>query len=270
MEQRIITIYCLIDEYLKQIDKKDDKKSKISNSEVLLMGYLAVNDFNGNYSKAYKYIMEMKIVTEIEYSRFIRRINNLEKEIEGMFMFLSQLFKKLNVDKIYSVDSFPVEICNIKREKNSKLINRKELKGYNASKEKYFYGFKVHMIVTTDKQPVSVYISDGSTHDITASYEYINQLPKDSIVIGDKGYLSSKLKNFLSIFSIDLSAIHKKNMISDIDYKVKRKIRKGIETVFSVITSKFGKVIRATSIKGFLVKLKLFITAYSIDMFLQL
>ena len=52
-------------------------------------------------------------------------------------------------------------------------------------------------------------------------------------------------------------------------HKVKRKIRKGVETAFSVITAKFGKVIKATSIGGFLVKLKLFILAYSIDSFLS-
>jgi hypothetical protein len=43
-----------------------------------------------------------------------------------------------------------------------------------------------------------------------------------------------------------------------------------VETAFSVITAKFGKVIKATSIGGFLTKLKLFILGYSIDMFLKL
>jgi len=59
-------------------------------------------------------------------------------------------------------------------------------------------------------------------------------------------------------------------MKEDPVHKVKRKIRKGVETTFSVITAKFGKVIRATAIRGFLVKLKLFILAYSIDKFFKL
>ena len=59
-------------------------------------------------------------------------------------------------------------------------------------------------------------------------------------------------------------------MARDPNHKAKRKIRKGVETAFSVITAKFGKVIKATSIKGFLVKLKLFILAYSIDRFFKL
>jgi len=64
--------------------------------------------------------------------------------------------------------------------------------------------------------------------------------------------------------------MHDQNMEQDPNHKSKRKIRKGVETAFSVITAKFGKVIRATSIRGFLVKLKLFILAYSIDKFLKL
>ena len=59
-------------------------------------------------------------------------------------------------------------------------------------------------------------------------------------------------------------------MKTDIDYFIKRKIRKGVETAFSMITAKFGKVIKATSIGGFLMKLKLFLTVYSIDCFLKL
>lgn len=271
MEQRMITIYCLIEEFLKGVKgKKEHKLAEISDSEVLFLGYLAMADFNGNYKKAYYYGMGMKLVNEIEYSRFTRRINQLEEEIEELFVFLSELFKKLNGSQIYSVDSFPVEVCQIQREKRSRLWRDVSLKGYNASKKKYFYGFKVHMVVTTNQEPVSCYISEGSMHDTTASYEFIPTLPKNSIVIGDKGYISGKLEKFLAQFGIELSALKRKNMEQDPNHKSKRKIRKGVETAFSVITAKFGKVIRATSIRGFLVKLKLFILAYSIDKFLKL
>ena len=271
MEQRMITIYCLIEEFLKGImGKKEHKLAEISDAEVLFLGYLAVSDFNGNYAKAHYYGMGMKLVRPIDYSRFTRRINQLEKEIELLFLFLSELFKKLNGSQIYSVDSFPVELCQIQREKRSKLWRDISLKGYNASKKRYFYGFKVHMIVTTNQEPVSCYISEGSLHDTIASYKFIPTLPKNSIVIGDKGYISGKLEKFLAQFGIELSTLKRKNMQKDPTHKVKRKIRKGVETAFSVITAKFGKVIRATSIRGFLVKLKLFILAYSIDMFFKL
>ena len=39
--------------------KQEHKLSEISDAEVLFMGYLAVSDFNGNYSKAHYYAMGM-------------------------------------------------------------------------------------------------------------------------------------------------------------------------------------------------------------------
>ena len=96
--------------------------------------------------------------------------------------------------------------------------------------------------------------------------------PKESITIGDKGYVSSKLEAFLKRFDIVLSPIGRNNMQQENkeDYFTKRRIRKGVETAFSMITAKFGKVIKATTIGGFLTKLRLFITAYAINCFLKL
>ena len=49
MEQRMITIYCLIEEFFKDVmGKKEHVLSEISDSEVLFLGYLAVEDFNGH------------------------------------------------------------------------------------------------------------------------------------------------------------------------------------------------------------------------------
>jgi hypothetical protein len=124
MEQRIITIFYLIDEYLKIMEIKDDVRAKVSNSEILLVGYIAVSDFNGNYYKAYNYCKMLRFVKMPEYSRFIRRINHLEKIIEKLFNWLSKLFMKVEDTKIYSVDSFPVELCDITREKQVNLWNK--------------------------------------------------------------------------------------------------------------------------------------------------
>ena len=151
-----------------------------------------------------------------------------------------------------------------------KLWRDISLKEYNASKQRYFYGFKVHMMVTTNREPASCYISKVLTHDTTVSYAFLPSLPPNSIVIGNKGYISGKLERFLAQFGIEFSALKRRNMKKDPTHKIKRKIRKGVEIAFPVITSKFGQVIKGISIRGFLFKLKLFILAYSIDKFFKL
>ena len=94
------------------------------------------------------------------------------------------------------------------------------------------------------------------THDVTAGYQFMHYLPQKSITIGDKGYVSSKLEAFLKRFDIVLSPIARNNMQQENkeEYFTKRRIRKGVETAFSMITAKFGKVIKATTIGGFLTK----------------
>ena len=272
MERRIITVFCLIDEYLKLIGMKEDVRTTVSNAKILLIGYIAVSDFAGNYKKAHTYFCMIGCCKMLEYSRFIRRLNEMEDLIEKLFRWLGDLFITLEDLHIYSVDSFPVELCQITREKRCHLWRAPELKGFNASKCRFFYGLKVHMVVTTNKAPVRCYISHGAMHDVKASYKLLPQLPKNSLAIGDKGYVSSKLDAFLKQFGIHLSPIARHNMQKENkeDYLIKRRIRKGVETAFSMITAKFGKVIKATSIGGFLTKLKLFLTAYSIDCFLKL
>ena len=198
MERDIITVYCLIDEYLKISGIKDDVRAEISNAEVLLIGYMAVNDFNGNYFKAHQYVKMMHLVKEIDYTRFLRRLAKINDVLSTLFLFLGSLFQRLNGAKIYSVDSFPVELCQITRQSRVRLWSDPSLKGYNASKGRFFYGLKVHMVVTTDKEPVMVHISEGSIHDVTAGYQFMHHLPKESITIGDKGYVSSKLEAFLN------------------------------------------------------------------------
>jgi hypothetical protein len=142
----------------------------------------------------------------------------MEHRIIPFFYLIDEYLKTINLKddvraKIYSVDSFPVELCNITREKRSNLWVDKELKGYNASKKRFFYGLKIHMIVTTNKEPIFFYISKGLTHDVTAAYEFLPYMPKNSIVIVDKGYVSNKLDNFLTNLGIKLSPISE-NIIS--------------------------------------------------------
>ena len=61
MEHKIIATYCLIDEMLKGLNVKNDVRTKITNEEILTMGYLAVSYSNGNYRKAHLYLNPSKL-----------------------------------------------------------------------------------------------------------------------------------------------------------------------------------------------------------------
>ncbi len=50
---------------------------------------------------------------------------------------------------------------------------------------------------------------------VTVAYGLLSHLPKSSIAIGDEGYISSKLEEFLKKLDIKLSPIFKKSMQND-------------------------------------------------------
>ena len=51
---------------------------------------------------------------------------------------------------VFAIDSMPVEICKLSREKRNKMGKESEHhspdKGYCASQKKYFYGYKLHSV----------------------------------------------------------------------------------------------------------------------------
>ncbi|MCP5505792.1 MAG: transposase [Chlamydiales bacterium] len=65
------------------------------------------------------------------------------------------------------VDSFPVAACQNNKIFRCKLFTGKAFHGYTASKKSYFFGIKVHMIVTSDGIPIQFLFTPGSAADIS-------------------------------------------------------------------------------------------------------
>lgn len=56
-------------------------------------------------------------------------------------------------------------------------------KGFNAFKCRFFYDFKVHIVITTYKSPIYFFISRGLVHDVTVAYKLFSYLPEYYVVI---------------------------------------------------------------------------------------
>ena len=110
-------------------------------------------------------------------------------------------------------------------------------------------------------------------HNIVPNIHAKSVLPKivkkNYACITDPSILK-QLVNSIYSYGGHISTKNALKLVLHVPYWMKRKLRKSIETAFSMITTKFEKVIKATSLNGFLTKLKLFIAAYSIDCFFKL
>jgi Transposase DDE domain len=263
MTLEIIAIYCWCELILRQLNILDDCRAEMNNSEVLTTAIVAVRFFSGNFENARKFLKEHKYIPNmLSKSRFNRRLHSLGLDLIGdVQRIIAELFKSINPTQEYAVDSFPVPVCENVRIFHSKIYNGEEYRGYQASKKRYFYGIKVHMIVTVDGKPIEFIFSPGSCSDIKAFKRMDLDLPEGSTIYGDKAYTDYEEEDFLVESGINLKAQRKENAKRQhsgcMNYLIDCK-RKMVETAFSGIARLFPKHIHAVTKKGFELKVALF------------
>ncbi|BDS13327.1 IS982 family transposase [Aureispira anguillae] len=269
MEDFTIAIYCFIDDYLKIKNRKASSKRKSSDAEIITTALVAARYFGGNYVKARLYLKEVHKFNFPDKSNFSRLLNKLSDTISSIFFGLGQSLKKLNTDSEYLIDSFPVTVCRNIRIPRCKLLNHEAYRGKNTSKREYFYGFKVQIITTKDGIPVEYFLSAGSYADITAFKSMNIDLPPGSKLYGDSGYTDYEFEDsYKELEQIHLLIVRKSNSKRK-DHPsltfLKDYMRKRIEITFSEITNFFPRKIHAVTAQGFILKIVLFIFAFTID-----
>ena len=76
-------------------------------------------------------------------------------------------------DKLAIIDSFPLPLCQPVCNHRAIILKGLADIGYNASKHLWFYGFKVHILVTLSGYIVTSVVTPAPVHDIKVVYELI-------------------------------------------------------------------------------------------------
>jgi hypothetical protein len=269
MTEQTITIYCFIDDFFRTIGRKEDAHCKINDAEVLTTALLGARFFYGNLHSAYGYMQAHHGVRRIDKSGFIRRLHALKDQLLALFSALAQSLKELNTSCSYLIDSFPVAVCDNIRIQRAHLLQSAQYRGRCVSKRCYFYGFRVQVITTADGLPVQFFIHAGSFVDITAFKAMQLDLPQGSCLYADAGYTCYEVEDLLKeCDQVQLYCCRKSNSKRKDEPHMaflKEHYRKRIETTFSGITSFFPKKIHAVTPEGFILKLILFIFAYTLN-----
>jgi hypothetical protein len=123
---------------------------------------------------------------------------------------LAEVFKQNNPDQSYVVDSLPVAVCDNIRIRRSKLYPLQEhgeaFRGYIASKRRYFYGLRVHLVSTASGEPVEFTLAAASEADIRLFKELKLELPEGAIICADKGYTDYHYEDLLEDVGLHLKA----------------------------------------------------------------
>lgn len=273
MQDTIATIYCVCDDLLKALHHQDDPQTKLSSAQVMTVPLVTATFFGGKIEWARRFLLEHGYFQEsLSQSRLNRRLHALPLGLwQTLFEVLGQVFKAHNPTQDYVVDSLPIPACDNIRIRRCTLLEGEEHRGYTASKRRYFFGLKVHLLLTGQGQPVEFALTPGSTSDINGFKALPLALPEGSLVHGDRAYTDYTEEDLLQdAGAITLQPQRKKNSKRPwplcLEF-LSKPIRQRVETAFSQVTLRFPKSINAVTAQGFLLKLICFLLAYSFHCF---
>jgi Transposase DDE domain len=275
MDDKIIATFCLCDDLLKAMRHQEDRQCQMNDAEIMTTAFVASLFFRGHHESARAMLQQHGYIPHmLSKSRFSRRLHRIKDLFIILFDFLGNIWKTLNTDAIYVIDSLPIAVCDNIRIRRSKIYSDENFRGYQASKKRYFYGLKVHLMVTQDGQPVECFLTPGGFGDVAALKYYAYELPDGSILYADKAYNDYEIEDLLKdVEHIQLIPMRKKNSkraLPPYISFVQSYHRKRVETAGSLIEQLLPKSIHAVTSQGFELKVALFVIASSLNCYLNL
>ena len=228
------------------------RKPKLSDLELISLIILAEFKSIDSEYQLFREIKDFDIASKIERSVYNRRKRKLFPFIEEIRLKMVEKFN--DFENYFIVDSMPLEVCKLARSSRSKICKEVDYaipnKGFCASQNLHFYGYKLHAVCSISGIFQSFELSPASVHDIHYLQDIKGQLP-DCVLLGDKGYLSQTIQlDLFNEVNIQLETPKRKNQK---DYKPQfypfKKYRKRIETLFSQLCDQF--MIRRNYAKSF-------------------
>jgi Transposase DDE domain len=275
MDDKIIATFCLCDDLLKAMHHQEDRQCQMNDAEIMTTACVASLFFRGNHESARAMLQQHGYIPHmLSKSRFSRRLHRIKETFIMLFNLLGETWKTLNTEAVYVIDSLPVAVCDNIRIRRSKIYSDEMFRGYQASKKRYFYGLKIHLMVTQDGQPVECFLTHGGFGDVDALKYYAYELPDGSIIYADKAYNDYEIEDLLkAVDHIQLLPMRKKNskrVLPPYISFVQSYHRKRVETAGSLIEQLLPKSIHAVTPQGFELKVALFVIASSLNCYLNL
>jgi hypothetical protein len=269
MDTQIVAVFCLVSDMLKALHHYEDPQCQMSDAEVMTTAIVSALYFRANFEHSRKYLKEHGYIPYmLGKSRFIRRLHRIQPLFLSLFQLLGSTWKELNTGSMYVIDSYPIAACDNYRICRSRRYQGEAWRGYQASKKRYFYGLKIHIMVTEQGQPVEFFLTPGSYSDTNAYPLYDFDLPDNAWVTGDKAYTDYIVEDMINEAGIRMQPMRKKNSKRPVPpwiFYLQSTVRKIVETTGSLIERLLPKSIHSVTPEGFELKVGLFVLASSLN-----
>lgn len=221
---KITEIFCLIDDFCQEFNKvqeghllpeqttlkKRKRAFKLSDSEVITImicfhygQFRNLKHFYINYVQRH---LQKEFPDTVSYNRFTEL---QQKALVPMIVFL-QTCCLGSCTGISFIDSTPLRVCHIKREKQHKVFKDLATKGQCSIG--WFFGFKLHLIINDKGEVIDFLITQGNVDDREPLKQKAFHDKVFGKLFGDKGYISKDLFEQLFVDGIHLITKLRKNM----------------------------------------------------------
>jgi hypothetical protein len=244
---KLTTIFYHTDEFCKLFEKKlkgraltngkniRARKISLKLSEVMAIMIYYHDSHYKNFKSYYKYCEEVKqaFPRMPSYNRFVE----LQQQAMDALLIFAKIQTSKKAEGNFFIDSFPLRVSHVKR-----ITQHKTFKGL-AKRGKtslgWFFGFKLHLVISDRGELVDFDITPGNVAD--NNVQVIERLTDNikGTVYGDKGYLLNQdlLKKLYSrgVKMISKAKANMKPKIMDISDRLMLKKRGIVESVGSLL-----------------------------------
>jgi hypothetical protein len=189
----IVTVYVLIDDAMKALGHRSHRLAGVSDAEVLMLAVVAAQGFGNHHAQTLAVLRAAGYLSApLSVSRFNRRLHALADWLVLLVETLGAAVIQAQAAICdFIIDSLPVPVCKRAPAWVCRKVRGRAYCGSCPAKREKFFGWRLHLVCTTEGVPVACALLPAGYHDLTPVHELTFGLPAGAWVYADKAYNSA-------------------------------------------------------------------------------
>ena len=281
LDDVLTVIFYHVDEFYNQVSHLVDRsgpKPTFSDSEIIALTLVnqMVNDSETAWYQFVKRNYKPLFPHLIERSRYHRRSKSLFK-LTNLIRQMLLLHLDVHLQQWHLMDSMPVPVCGYTRAGRAHHfaahfgVTHDTLYGHCAAKKLDFYGFRLHLMVTTQGIVAHFVLAPGSHHDVSVAPELLETYRPDILIGADKGYvgLAKRLSHPID-YQLIIQRKSNQSPNTVVEKEFLARFRKLVETTNAQLSEQFHmQYTRAKSAWGLMSRVINKLTAHTLAIYLN-
>lgn len=193
------------------------------------------------------------------YKQWLQRLNRLAEHLGVLLDELAQ--HKAEDTQFYLLDAQPIPVCHPVR--HCRVVRLRDEGAYFGKTSKgWFFGFKLHLLVSESGLIVNAILTPGNWDDREAATALAQAVASGSVCLGERGYRRPSLQD--ELLEEDGVLLLTRAEAGEAQQALLCSVRERVETTFSQLWARFATRIFSRSWQGLWTALKLKMLDYSL------